>query len=145
MEHQQFEEVWDKKKIFIAVVSATVIVGGGVLGYHYVLPQQFSKVDGKSIMKQVAGVRAENKQSQQADDASVVSSSSQVGTQTTTKIRETVQEKISTLQDEVKKIDVTEVASSSPQIQKVLQDLQNLQQYPNSKAKEVCENICKSL
>lgn len=55
------------------------------------------------------------------------------------------QQKLNGIKEEVDSIDIAEIASSSPQIQKVISDLKNLQNLPENQAKEACYNICKSL
>lgn len=56
-----------------------------------------------------------------------------------------VSEKLEALKKEAGKIDVDQIASSSPQIQKVLNDLKALEKVPQNQAKNMCLNICNTL
>jgi hypothetical protein len=62
-----------------------------------------------------------------------------------TDIQTTFEERLLDIREEAENIDVAEVASSSPQVQKVISDLKNLQNYPRNQAKEACFNICEGL
>ena len=57
-------------------------------------------------------------------------------------LQETVKEKINDLKQEVSGLNIMEIASSSPQMQKVLNDIKDLQQYPTNQVKELCRKIC---
>ncbi|OGH06412.1 MAG: hypothetical protein A2W22_06425 [Candidatus Levybacteria bacterium RBG_16_35_11] len=60
-------------------------------------------------------------------------------------IKSAVEDKIGVIQEEAKDIDLAEVASSSPQIQKIIKDLKSLENYPADQAKSLCEKICSGL
>ncbi|MCL4353061.1 hypothetical protein M1615_01150 [Patescibacteria group bacterium] len=60
-------------------------------------------------------------------------------------IQSSLKDRVSQLKQEVSNLNVLEVASSSSQVQKVLQDVKSLEQYPHNQAKEACLNICNSL
>lgn len=59
-------------------------------------------------------------------------------------IQKNVEEKLETIKEEVSSLKPLDVATSSPQVQKVLNDIKTLEQYPRNQAREICENICKS-
>lgn len=56
-----------------------------------------------------------------------------------------IQQRLEIIKREVNSINIKEIASSSPQIQKILLDLKNLQSLPENQAREACYNICKGL
>jgi hypothetical protein len=60
-------------------------------------------------------------------------------------IKNAVEDKIGTIQEEASNIDVAEVASSSPQVQKIINDIKSLQDYPSDQAKSLCEKVCSGL
>jgi len=60
-------------------------------------------------------------------------------------IKDAVGDRIESIQEEAKNINVAEVASSSPQVQKVINDIKSLENYPADQAKGLCEKICSSL
>lgn len=60
-------------------------------------------------------------------------------------IKNTVQEKIDSLKKQATEINITEIATSSPQVQKLINDLKALQSYPQSGLKDACFKICSGL
>ncbi|MCL4354687.1 hypothetical protein M1349_04460 [Patescibacteria group bacterium] len=60
-------------------------------------------------------------------------------------LQKVVQSKIEDIKGEAAKINVEEVATSSPQMQKVINDLKSIQNYPSSQARSMCEKICNGL
>lgn len=120
-----FEETWDKKKIFVGLL---LIIGLGILVY-----QSQSFVLGKDEYKRVEGVSI---QKEVSSESSLPSASA---------LSQQVQEKILDIKGQISGLSVSDIASSSPQVQKILQDIQGLENYPGTRAKEVCESICSSI
>jgi hypothetical protein len=56
-----------------------------------------------------------------------------------------LQEKINEITQQVSNLDIKDVASSSPQVQKVLHDMESLKDLPKSQAKDACMKICSGL
>lgn len=56
-----------------------------------------------------------------------------------------LQEKIADITSQINNLDVKEVAQSSPQVQKVLKDMESLKDLPKSQAKDACMKICGGL
>ncbi|GEM_PF-1270472 len=146
MEKEELVEQWDKKKIIVAVILFFFFAGSVYAGRGYFVdkntpaPQQ--KISVKSS-ESVAGVKTqatkdEKESSETEDQASPFSF-------TPSTIRSDVQQKIDILKEQVTSLKVEDVASASPQIQKVINDLKALEQYPKNQAKQMCETICKSL
>jgi hypothetical protein len=116
------EEVqWDKKKIILFLVAAILLIGIGFEAKDLIL--------GKSISTPVS-----------------VSTSDVKGTSTQAlpNIKSTVQNQLNTLKTEAQDIDLVQIASSSPQVQKVINDLRALQDYPKNQVKTTCQQICNS-
>ncbi len=57
----------------------------------------------------------------------------------------TFQGKFDEIKKEAEKVDIAEVASSSPQVQKILNDLKTLENAPKDQVKQSCQQICNSL
>ena len=57
-------------------------------------------------------------------------------------MQKAVAEKIESLKQDVRGLNIVEIASSSPQVQKILNDIKFLEQYPANQAKEICKKIC---
>jgi len=53
-------------------------------------------------------------------------------------------EKLEEIKSQVNQLDVKDLAQSSPQYQKLMQDLQGLSELPKNQVKEACYNVCKS-
>lgn len=121
------EKTWDKKKIVIGAVVLLIVAAILYTGRTTILAKlaQLPQTD-------VRGVKMEkvNFPSQQYSIGSP---------------KQAVQEKIEAIKKEVNSLDVVEVASSSPQVQKVINDIKALEQYPQSQAKEACKKICETL
>jgi hypothetical protein len=138
------EEVWDVKKIIIGLVSVTTVATGGYFAKEYLFQNPSTSPAEKAAVparQEVEGATTENtnenNQSQeQKKSFSIPSVNSAVAG---------VQQKMDTLKDQVTNLNAQEVASSSPQIQKILNDLKTLEEYPKNQAKEACYSICNNL
>lgn len=60
-------------------------------------------------------------------------------------LKKGVESKLNDLKNEVNRINVVEVATSTPAVQKVLNDIKGLQDLPQSEAKNACLRICNGL
>lgn len=125
MDKEEESRSWDYKKIMLGVIVLGIIA---VVGYS-----QWELILSYNTMptKDVAGIETtqhiKNNQSRVTDP------------------KIDLQEKIAEIAEEVSKLDVAEVTASSPQVQKVLKDMEALKNLPKNEAKDACMNICKSL
>lgn len=136
---------WDKKKIVVSVIIIFFLAGVAYAAKTYVLDSSDTKTLKKVSTKssgEVAGISIEDIKDSSADENNDQPPPFSFSPAT---IRTDVQQKIDALKEQVTNLKVEEVASASPQIQKVINDLKALEQYPKSQAKQMCENICKSL
>lgn len=60
-------------------------------------------------------------------------------------LKKNVENKLNDLKNEVNQINVVEVATSTPAVQKVLNDIKGLQNLPQSEARNACLKICNGL
>jgi hypothetical protein len=60
-------------------------------------------------------------------------------------LEEVVENQIEAIRTQAQTLDIEEIASSSPQIQILINDLKALSGLPKNQAKETCIKICKSL
>lgn len=126
MEETQTYERWDLKKILVVLsLSAAVALSLKI----FVLDQKSPE----SSNNQVTNV--------QGATTSEVTNPSPVPA-STGEIKKSIENKLIELKKEVNNINVVEVATSTPAVQKVLNDLKNLQSLPQSQAKEACFKIC---
>ncbi len=129
-EEEAFE--WDKSRIiiFFAIVGALLV--GGLLFKHFFLDTQISPSQLSSSQHSVQGASSPPQDS-----------SSQLPT--VQGIRQGAQQEIQTLQKQASQISVQDIASSSPQVQQVLKQLQQLPNLPGNVAKQTCMNLCNNL
>lgn len=127
MEEIQTYENWDAKKIFAALILIIILI----LSFKtFVLDKKSSKVlNSKSTS--VEGTRTLENPS-----PSPVSSEY---------FKKNIENKLTDLKKEVNNINVVEIATSTPAVKKVINDLKNLQTLPQSQAKDACFKICSSL
>lgn len=124
-EEEKYE--WDKPRIIIFFVVLVALIIGGLLAKHFFLDAQNSPSD---AMQSVKGVTSQNDSPQLP---------------TVQNVQEGVQQQLSNLQQQASQISVDDIASSSPQVQQILQQIKQLPQQPGNIAKQTCENICNSL
>lgn len=60
-------------------------------------------------------------------------------------IQQAVKDSLFKLKQEVSGLDIVEIASSSPQVQKIINDIKALQQIPNNQVKNICKTFCGGL
>ena len=124
------EQKWDKKKIIGAVLSL-MIVGVGVK--TFVLDARKEALD---LSPEVKGVKVEQLGSLDHQPTPTIPQSFNP--------QKILQDKLEAIKAEVQNINIAEIASSSPQVQKALNDLKALEQYPRNQAREICQKICSS-
>ena len=113
---------WNKKKIFIAIFLLLLLIAGGYFFKIRILDGNSSR-----LVKSVKGIASEEK---------IVEPEFEIN------IQEVMREKINSLKQEVSGLGMLEIASSSPQVQKILNDIKSLEQYPTNQIKEICRKIC---
>lgn len=115
-----------KKIIILALVA---IIGGLLLYLSLFLFLGKNKLS--LSKKSVKGISV-----QKQENASLPSASH---------LQNSLQQKLDYIKQEVSKLDIKDIASSSPQVQKLIKDLNALKDYPANQIKEVCQNICNRL
>lgn len=140
MPASEFEDQeWDKKKILLTIITIAAVFGIGYSTKGYFLDKNTQS--SIPALGQVKGVQIkDDNTSKQTIDDPVLS-----GAPVSIPSKEDVQQSLEQIKKEIQTINVVEIASSSPQVQKVLNDIKALEQYPGSQTKQMCENICKSL
>ena len=123
-EHEEKVE-WDKPRIMSFFIVLGLLVVGGLLGKHFFLDVQTNS----SPQQSVQGI------STQADASLPTVQSVQRG----------VTEQLANLQQQASQISVKDIASSSPQVQQILLQLQKLPQLPGDIAKQACVQLCGKL
>ena len=128
MDEIKKEESWNKKRIFAALfLIAALIIGGYFFKTKVLGSKSFSPLDILRSVKGTSDVKDESKVPK--EDLNI-------------NVQKAVQEKIEGLRQDVKGLNIVEIASSSPQVQKIINDIKSLEQYPINQAKEICKQIC---
>jgi hypothetical protein len=112
---------WNRKRIFIAVFLLALLLTGG---YFFK-----TRILGETQLQPAKSVEGISTEDESAELPGI-------------NVREAVREKIENIKKEVSGLDILEVASSSPQVQKILNDIKSLEQYPTNQVKEICRKIC---
>lgn len=112
----EFKESWNKKRIITALIILALLVAGAI----FLTKSDFTPNNPN-----------------QKEVSTVLSASNE-------NLEDAIQKQIESLKEQAANIDVEEIASSSPQIQNLVNDLKALQDLPRNQAREACMNICKS-
>ena len=112
---------WDKKRIAIFVLFSAIIILGALELKRIFLPN--TSILGASVEKPV-------------EKPSVKPPSFNFSS---------VESAISDIKENVESLDAEEIASSSPQIQKVLRDIQGIKDLPANQAREMCLKVCSGI
>jgi len=120
---EDFSE-WDFRKIIMVIILLLIIVWG-----------LFYFLGGKNLFSPFSKVLSRSKPSQSASQAQKV------------KVQpvQDAQKKLDNLKKEITNLNVSDVTKNSPQVKKIQNDLQSLEQLPGNKAKQVCQQICSNL
>lgn len=139
------ESRWDKKKIAIGLCVGIFLIGSAFIAKAYFLDSNSSvtRSDVSNVSRLVEG--AQTNKEDESRDPSTVAQQSSVGSFSSSQIQEQVQEKLEEVKKQVATLNISDIAQNSPQYQKVVSDLQNLQGLPKEEAKKACLNICDSL
>lgn len=119
---------WNYKRIFIALFLLAGVIAAGYYVNMYLLGNKIN-------------LSHKEQRPSSASHESVKGATSEERVS----IQEALKEKIEELKKEASKIDVSEIASSSSQIQKLIKDLNSIKEYPVNQAKEICEKVCGNL
>ncbi len=135
---QEESEIWDKKKIILGLISGAILIGGAV----YLLKPTIAKNIGKtsSSSPQVAGVETKSSDQNASQNPNQTKEELSLPKNATE-----LEKRLEIIKREVITLTTSDIASSSPQLLQVVQDIKNLQQSPANATKQLCENICKSL
>lgn len=136
-------EAWSKKRIVIGLLVLTTLLVGTVGVKKYILKDKsvLSTLSFPKIGTKVAGVSTKNEPSSSQE----LSKDQSLQFPVSSTLQTNMEQKLADFKKEVSSLNVSDLASSSPQIKKVIEDIQALQQLPKNQAKEACYNICRGL
>lgn len=139
MEKLEPEESWNKKRIFLTLFVIIVLLTGAFGIKNFVLgnnsfPKESPVINALKSIKGVATQEELNAPTKKINPPAV-----------NLPVQKIIQDKLGAIQQEVSNLNVADIASSSPQVKKIIEDLQSLQDYPKNQAKDVCTKICSGL
>ena len=115
-------DTWNKKRVLLALI---LLIAVGIGAYFFK-----TKVLGEKINLFERGVKGAS--TQESKPTGTISID----------LQKALKDKLDSLKKEVSNLNVTDIASSSPQVQKILNDMKSLEQYPQNQAKDICRKIC---
>ena len=128
------DESWDVKKILIALLVVVPIL---LLIFSY---KDILSADLKS-----KSYTSQRQQKSTSASYTAPSSNVQTETQTPSNLQMEAQKKIEAIRTQIENLNVTEIATTSPQVQKIINDIKALPNYPASQAKGLCLKLCDGL
>lgn len=135
------EHTWNKKRIAIGVAVVILLVVGAIYLKVSVLGADTEMVKRESV--ETAGlVRGAKTEEKSTSGESAGSSLSPLSKES---IQEGFSDKLADIKEQVNNLDIKDIAESSPQYQKAVEDLQSLQSLPKNEAKKACLSICENL
>jgi len=121
------ESQWDKKRIILFSILVFLAIIGAYYVKTLILPDNTSKdLSSNSVLKESVKGASTSENSPGS-------------------LKQGIQNQINSLKDEAQNINVVDIATSSPQVQKVINDLKAIQNYPSNQLKSTCEKICSGL
>lgn len=125
-EQKKKDEIeWDKKKIILFLFVVLFLVIGGYQLKSMILGDNTNSNETPSFEQSVKGTSIQEPP--------------------TESIKNSVQEQIEDIKEEAQNINIADIASSSPQVQKIINDIKALQNYPSNQIKDVCQKVCSGL
>ncbi len=125
-------EKWDKKKIILTIAIGAALIFGGLELKSYVLGEDVApQISESKSPKDIQGLN--------------ISPTPTISLPSARQIGEGLGQNLSNIKQEINNINVADLATSSPQVKKILDDIKALPNVPANQAKEVCLNICNGL
>lgn len=135
------QESWNIKRIALALTILFVL--GSIIYGAKVFVLDKNKISQKKTSNDVAGISIQKEQvSGESEDKIELKS---MFPSSAKELQVNIQQKLDAVKEEVNNLNAQDIASTSPQVQKVLNDIKNLEQYPKNQVKETCQKICDGL
>lgn len=132
---EKYEEVWDVGKIIAGGVILIVLIIAGIIGKRILFHESLapSSFIPRISMPSVKGLSTFNAPEGGSSNNFVLPSS------------QTVQNQIQTIQQQVTHLNVAQLASSSPQVQDILKQIEQIPSGPEGQVKAACMRLCNNL
>ena len=133
---EKFEDVWDIRKVLVGLVVLVLLIFGGlvakrILLHESIAPETFIP---HISLPSVLGTNTGPTDSTQVSHIKISLPN-----------QEQVQNQIQTIQQQVTHMNVQEIATSSPQVQQILKQIQDLPGQGTSQVKDACVRLCNNL
>lgn len=132
---EEYEEVWDFRKVAIGVVILILLFVAGFIAKRIIMGESLDPATFIPKIPSVKGIFISTVPGDQTTSHMPISLPSQ----------KDVTQKVQEIRQQVANLNIAEIASSSPQVQQVLKQLQQLPSYPADQAKQACMRVCNQL
>lgn len=123
----EIEESWNIKRVAIALAIFVFLMGAVVY-----------LINGSATVSKIRALFTPSQSEEATNAAQTITRQDAKG------VRAAVENQLNSIKQEASKINVEEVATSSPQVKKVINDIKSLENYPANQARNFCERICNS-
>lgn len=125
------EEPWDVQKIILSLFVFIGIIIGGIYIKQSLFDHETTRIKGAKVQLKD---KEETSSTEEKESPNI----------SYPNLQNEFQKKLNQVQNEIEGLSLGEIASSSPQVRKILKDVESLQEYPANQARQMCENICRS-
>lgn len=133
---KDYEEVWDIKKIAIGVIVLVLLIVGGLVLKRIIFHESLSP---SSFIPKVSFPSVKGISTNPNDQTQITHLRISLPSQ------QDVQNQIQNIQQQVTHLNVAEIASSSPEVQAVLKQIENIPNQGTNQAKDACIRLCNNL
>ena len=132
-ELKPIEEPWNKKRIIIGLFFLFTVVAG-LTAFKVLVLDKNQNSPQSLVNKTVTAVEGASTNANTSSNDNTIPG-----------LKTNIQDQLNTIKQEASNINLTDIATSSPQVQKVIDDIKSIQNLPRSQAKSFCEQVCSGL
>lgn len=132
-ELKSIEEPWNKKRIIIGLFFLFTVVAG-LTAFKVLVLDKNQNSPQSLVNKTITAVEGASTNANTSSNDNTISG-----------LKTNIQDQLNTIKQEAANISLTDIATSSPQVQKVIDDIKSIQNLPRSQAKSFCEQVCSGL
>lgn len=138
-------ESWSRKRLIIGLLAISVLVVLGVIVKDALVKDKNFISLLKNPGTAVAGISTKKDETENSSKNSDEKSNGSNSSINSLKSKINIQERLDSIKKEFSSLNTSDIASSSPQFKKVMEDIQNLKNLPKNQAKEACFSICRGI
>lgn len=135
---EHIEERWNIKRVIIGLIVISIVGVGGFFGKKYLQNHHifFSGETENTQTKNVIGTHTE---------VAGTIPTPLVSPTISLPLKKDLEQKLEEIKKQVNSLNFSDIASSSPQVQKIMQDFKTLQDFPHTYVKDSCLKFCSAL